>query len=93
MGVRCKIYFFSKGIHVSIKNLIQVWLLQTSCPYPIQLEHEVYFHIVHAVDRLYFHPDIFQNEIGGRTVGRGEGHVDADVLLIVHLYIIDQPRS
>mgnify|MGYP007093025502 CR=1 FL=1 len=84
--------FLSKGIHVSIKNLIQVWPLRTSCPYPIQVRTRGYFHVVHVVDRFYLHPDIFQNEIGGRTVGGGEGHVDANVLLIVYLYVIDQAK-
>ena len=33
---------------------------------------------------------IFHEEIGGRTVGRGQGHVDFQITVIIEVYAVDQ---
>ena len=56
------------------------------------IEREDDIDALHALDFGDLLIDVFDQHVRHRTVGGGEGHVDANVLLIVYLYVIDQAK-
>ena len=44
---------------------------------------------MHASDTLYFLLHIVQDKVGGWATGRGEGHVDRHILIVVDFDAVD----
>ena len=50
---------------------------------PLGLKDKIDRHAMHASDTLYFLLHIVQNKVGGWATGRGKGHVDRHILIVV----------
>ena len=56
---------------------------------PLGLKDKIDRHAMHASDTLHFLLHIVQDKVGGWATGRGEGHVDRHILIVVDFDAVD----
>ena len=71
------------------KTEVQFCLLAHHVLVPLRFKYELYVGTFYALDTLYFHAYVFDDEVGCRTVGCGESHINV-CCCTFYIYLVDE---